>query len=387
MGEALIFKMRRTYMRVLMTGGGTGGHVNPALAIAEIIKANEPDSEIAFVGTARGLENTLVPKAGYKLYHIDIQGIRRSLSPSNLKTAYLIVTSQFEAKKIIKEFKPDIVIGTGGYVCWPLLRAAAAMNIPTMIHESNAIAGVAVKQLKNKVDVIMTNFESTAKSLNCRAKVMQVGNPIGLDFGRYTKAEARRLAGIPEDIETVVLSLGGSLGAHRINEVMLKVMLELTSKRSSVMHFHASGRNDLAYAQKCFAEYGLEGNDNVKLSEYIYNMPIMMAAADIVVCRAGAMTLSEVAAMRKAAIIVPSPNVTDDHQYKNAKQLADADAAIVIRESELTDKLMIETIDALIKNSARREKMGENISAFATDDVRQRIYQEICELLKKVEKK
>ena len=386
MGEALIFNIRRTDMRVLMTGGGTGGHVNPALAIAEIIKTNEPNSEIAFVGTERGIENTLVPKAGYKLYHVNIQGIRRSLSPSNLKTAYLVMTSPFEAKKIIKEFKPDIVIGTGAYVCWPLLRAASAMNIPTMIHESNAIAGFAVKQLKNKVDVIMTNFESTASSLDCKAKVMQVGNPISLDFGRYTKEEARRLLGIPEDIETVVLSLGGSLGAHRINEAMLKVMSSLTSKRPAVMHFHACGKNDLAYSRKCFAEYGLEGKRNIVLSEYIYNMPVMMAAADVVVCRAGAMTLSEVAAMRKAAIIVPSPNVTDDHQYKNAKVLADADAAIVIRESELTDKMMIETVDALIKNPARREKMGENISAFATNDVRQRIYAEILELLKKGQK-
>ena len=254
------------------------------------------------------------------------------------------------------------------------------------LHESNAIAGFAVKQLKNKVDVIMTNFESTASSLNCKAKVMQVGNPISLDFGRYTKEEARRLAGIPEDIETVVLSLGGSLGAHRINEAMLKVMSSLTSKRPAVMHFHACGKNDIAYSQKCFAEYGLEGKRNIVLSEYIYNMPVMMAAADVVVCRAGAMTLSEVAAMRKAAIIVPSPNVTDDHQYKNAKVLADADAAIVIRESELTDKMMIETVDALIKNPARREKMGENISAFATNDVRQRIYAEILELLKKGQK-
>lgn len=373
-------------MRVLMTGGGTGGHVNPALAIAEIIKSHQPDSEIAFVGTERGIENTLVPKAGYKLYHIDIQGIKRSLSLSNIKTAYLVATSPFEAKKIIKEFRPDIVIGTGGYVCWPLLRAAASMNIPTMIHESNATAGMAVKQLKNKVDVIMTNFESTASSLNCKAKTMRVGNPISLDFGKYTRAQARAALGIPSDIETVVVSLGGSLGAHRINECMLRVMSSLTSKRPSVMHFHACGKRDRAYADKCFAEMGLEGKRNLVLSEYIYNMPVMMAAADIVICRAGAMTISEVAEMKRAAIIVPSPNVTDDHQYKNAKQLADADAAIVICESELTDQLMAETIDALIKNPARRAKMGENVSAFAAEDVRERIYGEIISLLNKSEK-
>lgn len=374
-------------MRVLMTGGGTGGHVNPALAIAEIIKTNEPDSEIAFVGTERGIENTLVPKAGYELHHVNIQGIERSLSLSNVKTACLIVTSQFEARKILKEFKPDIVIGTGGYVCWPLLRVAAAMKIPTVIHESNAIPGFAVKQLKNKVDVIMTNFESTTKSLDCKAKTVQVGNPVSAEYGKYTKSEARALLGIPDEIDSIVLSFGGSGGARRMNDSMLKVMSALTSKRPSVMHYHACGKRDLSYTEKCFAEYGLEGKKNLVLSEYIYNMPIVMAAADIVICRAGAMTLSEVAAVGRAAIIVPSPNVTDDHQYKNAKQLADEDAAIVIKESELTDKLMTETVEALIKNPARREKMAENISAFATNDVRERIYSEIRELLDKGQKK
>ncbi len=370
-------------MRVLMTGGGTGGHVNPALAIAEIIKANDPSAEIAFVGTDKGLENVLVPRAGYKLYHIDIQGIKRSLSLSNFKTAYLVLTSPHEAKKIIKEYRPDIVIGTGGYVCWPLLRAASSMNIPTVIHESNAIPGIAVKQLKNKVDVILTNFKSTASQLNCKAKVMHVGNPISVDFGRYTKKEARALAGIPDEIKTVVLSLGGSLGAHRINEVMLKTMLELTSKREGVMHFHASGKRDYGYATKTFAEFGLEGKGSVVLSEYIYNMPVMMAAADIIVCRGGAMTISEVAAMKKAAIIIPSPNVTDDHQYKNAKQLADKDAAIVIRESELTAEGIINTIEQLIDSPDARERMEKNIEGFYSEDVRKTIYSEICALLKK----
>ena len=370
-------------MRVLMTGGGTGGHVNPALAIAEIIKTNEPDSEIAFVGTERGLENTLVPKAGYKLYHIDIQGIKRSLSLSNLKTAYLVMTSPLEAKKIIKEFKPDIVIGTGGYVCWPLLHAAAAMKIPTMIHESNAIAGVAVKQLKNRVDVIMTNFESTANALNAKAKVMRVGNPISLDFGRYTKAEARALAGIPDNIETVVLSLGGSLGARRINESMLKVMSELTSKRQSVAHYHACGNRDKAYFQKCFAEYGLEGKRNLVISEYIYNMPVMMAAADIVICRAGAMTLAELSRLGTPAVLIPSPNVTDNHQYKNAKVLADADAAVIIEEKQFDGEIVKKTVEELLFNSERLRQMSKNISRFYDLETSAVIYSEIKKLVSK----
>ena len=369
-------------MRVLMTGGGTGGHVNPALAIAEIIKTNQPDSEIAFVGTKRGIENRLVPKAGYKLYHINIQGIRRSLSPANLKTAYLVLTSPSHARKIIKEFKPDIVIGTGGYVCWPLLKAASLMGVPTIVHESNAIAGVAVKQLKNKVDVIMTNFESTADNLKAKAKVMRVGNPISADFGRIDKAEARRALGIPENVRTVILSCGGSLGARKVNEAALTVMRDIVSVRSDVMHFHASGRNDAEFARQTLVDHGLEGRENIVMSEYIYNMPTVMAAADIVICRAGAMTLSELAAVGKAAVIIPSPNVTDNHQYKNAKVLADADAAVLIEEKELTDGRLTAEVERLVRDADARAKMENNISAFASKNVGRTIYGEICRLVK-----
>ena len=158
-------------MRVLFSGGGTGGHINPALAMADIIKMNIPDAEIAFVGTPKGMENSLIPQAGYKLYHVEVEGIRRSLSPKNVKSLYLALTSPAKAKKIIKEFNPDIVIGTGGYVCWPALKAAAELGIPTMLHESNALPGMAVRKLQSKVDLIMTNFESTKDMLSPEAKV------------------------------------------------------------------------------------------------------------------------------------------------------------------------------------------------------------------------
>ncbi len=373
-------------MRVLMTGGGTGGHVNPALAIADIIKRNQPGSEIAFVGTKRGIENSLVPKAGYKLYHINIQGIKRSLSLSNLKTAYLVMTSPREAKKIIREFNPDIVIGTGGYVCWPLLKAAASMNIPTVVHESNAIAGVAVKQLKNKVDIIMTNFESTAEQLDARARVMRVGNPMSSDFGRYTKAEARRILGISDNVKHVILSCGGSLGAHKVNEAVLKLMRDLVAGREDIIHFHASGRNDSEYAKQTFAKFGLEGRENIVMSEYIYNMPVVMAAADIVICRAGAMTLSEIATMKRAAVIIPSPNVTDNHQYKNAKVLADAGAAILLEESDMGEHTLTDTVKSLVEDISARGEMERKISGFALDDAGAIIYKEICELIKNKEK-
>ncbi|MBO5416487.1 MAG: undecaprenyldiphospho-muramoylpentapeptide beta-N-acetylglucosaminyltransferase [Clostridia bacterium] len=371
-------------MRVLMTGGGTGGHVNPALAIAEIIKRNQPDSEIAFIGTERGIENRLVPRAGYKLYYVNIQGIRRSLSPSNIKTAYLVLTAPKKAKRIIEEFRPDIVIGTGGYVCWPALKAAAQMGIPTAVHESNAIAGVAVKQLKDKVDVIMTNFASTAEGLDAKAKVVRVGNPMNGDFGQYVRAEARERLGIPEHIKTVIVSFGGSLGAQKLNEAVLELMKNFCAEREDVMHFHASGRNDSENVKRRAAEYGLDKKENIKISEYIYNMPELMAAADIIICRAGAMTLSEVAMSRRAAIIIPSPNVTDNHQYKNAKVLSDAGAAVLLQESELDGgRVLTERVSALSEDSAAREKMSRAIADFAEPDAGRLIYREICELAKK----
>ena len=370
-------------MRVLMTGGGTGGYVNPALAIADIIRINEPDSEIAFVGTKTGIENKLVPKAGYELYHIDIQGIRRSLSLSNLKTAYLVLVSPLHAKKIIKEFKPDIVIGTGGYVCWPLLKAAASMGIPTVLHESNAVCGLAVKQLRNKVDVIMTNFESTTKTLKAKAKLVCVGNPIACDFGRYSRQEARRMLGIPESVKTVILSYGGSLGSKRLNEACLEIMRDYSATESSVMHYHSRGRIAAEETCKLFEEYGLTDKKNIIMSDYIYNMPILMAAADLVICRAGAMTLSEIAAMKKAAIVIPSPNVTDNHQYKNAKVLSDAGAAVLVEESELDKRSIAQIVRELAEAPERRQSMEKKISDFVRADVSKLIYKEIITLLDK----
>ncbi len=369
-------------MRVLMTGGGTAGHVNPALAIAEIIKANEPDSEIAFVGRENGIENKLVSKAGYKLYHVEIQGIKRSLSPSNIKTAYLILTSPRKARRVIEEFKPDIVIGTGGYVCWPLLKAAAAMGIPTALHESNAVAGLAVKQLKNKADLIMTNFSSTTENLKAKAKLVCVGNPISSDFGRYTREEARRMLGIPKETKTVILSYGGSLGSKRINEACLEVMRDVSALDTSIMHYHSRGRIAAEETCRLFSEYGLEDKKNIVMSDYIYNMPVLMAAADIVICRAGAMTLSEIAAMKKCAVVIPSPNVTDNHQYKNAKVLSDAGAALLVEEKEICDGYLCEKIRELIADSAKRADMEKKIYAFVREDVDRLIYSEILELLK-----
>lgn len=370
-------------MRVLMTGGGTGGHVNPALAIADIIKTNIPDSVIEYVGTSRGIENKLVPKAGYRLHHVEIRGLRRSLSLSNIKTAYYVLTSPSKAAKLIRSFKPDIVIGTGGYVCWPVIKAAADMGIPTVLHESNAVPGVAVKMLSSKVDRIYLNFEATGESLACKEKLLHVGNPLLSRFSDVTKGEARRKMGVPDECKYFLLSYGGSLGAEKVNETMLRVMKEFTSKHPEIYHIHATGSGEHAACSVTFASAGLDKYKNLKLVEYIYDMPYQMAAADVVVCRAGAMTVSELAMAGKCAVFIPSPNVTNNHQFKNAKVLADDGAAYVFEESTLSDGGFDEKLAFLLSEAgdSARIETEKRIKKFAVPDAGKLIYKDILKLV------
>lgn len=373
-------------MRVLMTGGGTGGHVNPALAIAATIKKNKPDAEIAFVGTPKGMENKLVGKEGYKMYHVDIQGIRRSLSPSNIKTAYLALVSPIRAKKIVKEFKPDIVIGTGGYVCWPILVAASKMGVPTAIHESNAVPGVATKRLEKYLDKIFLNFKDTAEHLKHKEKVIHVGNPLRASFDVYDRQKAREELGIDESVSKLIVSYGGSLGAHAINTTMLEYMDKYAKNTPSVRVIHAAGSREYESMLAQFTERGLDAYPHLELREYIYNMPVVMSAADLVISRAGAMTVSELSLKGKNCILVPSPNVTNNHQYKNAKVLADADAAILIKESEYDADRMNEEIEALFGDPDRCRRMSEEIRNFSVTDANKRIFDEIITLVGKEKK-
>ena len=376
-------------MKVLFSGGGTGGHISPALAMADIIKTNVPGAEIAFVGTPYGIENTLIPQAGYKLYHVDIQGIRRSFSLANVKAFYLAASSPLKAKRIIKEFEPDVVIGTGGYVCWPALKAAAEMGIPTLIHESNALPGMAVRKLQEHVDVIMTNFESTKELLSPNANVVNVGNPLRAACSTISKEEARKRLGIPEDKKFVVLSFGGSMGAERINHAACEMMGNFASKHKDIMCFHIGGKKNFDSAKSYFSAYGLERDPRFVLMEYTSDLPVYMAAADAVICRAGAMTLTEIAKMGKPAVIIPSPNVVDNHQYKNAKALADADAAFVITEDEINTNgscKVCEAIESFYEDEALRLRMSENVKAFAKQDVEKNIFETIEKLLKSYKK-
>lgn len=368
-------------MRVLFSGGASGGHVNPALAIADIIKANYPDSEIAFVGTPYGIENSIVPQAGYKLYKIKIEGVNGKKGLGKLKAYARAFTAQFSAKRVIKEFKPDIVIGTGGYACWPALKAAVEARIPTMLHESNSMPGMAVRKLQNDVDVIMTNFECTRDNLNPTANVVKVGNPVRSQGLTLTRESARERLGIGAE-KFVVLSFGGSLGAECLNDVALEYMKNFSALHENVLAYHVGGKNYYEDAKRKLEDNKLLEDGKNTLISFTNELLVYMAAADVVICRAGAMTLTEVARMGKATVIIPSVNVTDGHQYKNAKSLADGGAAIMVEESELKNGARVsELLERLYSDADFRAEMSARIRDFADEDVEKNILQNIRTLL------
>lgn len=367
-------------MRVIMTCGGTGGHINPAIAIANTIKSNHPDAEILFVGTEKGQESKLVPHEGYEIRFVKSEGIKRSLSLSNIKALIMSQISPYIAKKIIKEFKPDAVIGTGGYACWPILRAAAMMKVPSVVHESNAIPGMAVKMLQKSVDLILTNFERTADLLSSKDKVKCVGNPLRNAFENMDKNAARAQLGI-KDSELFVLSYGGSGGAEYLNRVMVEIMGEHLGSRKDIRVLHATGSRNYAESLERFNLLGADKLENACLSEYIYDMHTRMAAADLVICRAGAMTVSEISMMGKCAVMIPSPNVVDNHQYKNAKVLADAGAVVLMEEKDVTAQTLWNTVTELLDDGTRRASLESNVKKFAKDDVNRVIYDEIVDLI------
>lgn len=367
-------------MRALISGGGTGGHINPALAIADKIKTENPDAVVEYVGTAKGLEATLVPKAGYKIHFIKVKGFKRSLSFSNFDAAIKAVTSVVAAKRIIKEFKPDVVVGTGGYVCWPVLKAAAKAGIPTIVHESNAYPGVTTRMLSKHVDKVLLGFEESKQYLDCdKAKLLRVGSPVSEKMLKANKEQSRQKLGIASD-EKMVLSAGGSLGAAAINESVYELIKNYTLPQN-VYHVHATGNAGWQEQSEKYIALGFEKVDDdtlkrgkVTVCRYIYNMHELLSACDVEICRAGAMTLSELAVMGKAAVIVPSPYVTNNHQYKNAKVLCDKNAAFMIEEKNLNGEILTSTVRELVENDAKRHETENNVREFAVTDSLDRIY-------------
>lgn len=375
-------------MRVLVSGGGTGGHINPALAIADKIKERYGDAVIEYVGTKKGMENILVSKAGYKIHHIKVRGFKRKLTLENIDAAIKAVTSVVAAKKLIKKFKPDIVIGTGGYVSWPVLKAASQSKIKTCIHEQNAVPGVTTKMLSKYVDKVMISFEESRKYFDCdRQKIVLVGNPVASKMLTYSKSKAREELSIPNGTK-VILSCGGSLGARPLNENVYQLIKNFSLKED-VYHFHATGKSGWETQSKLYKELGFKEVDNetlkyknVTVTKYIYNMHQLLPSCDVQICRAGAMTLTELALLGKAAIVIPSPYVTNNHQYKNAKVLEDMNAAILVEEKNLSGKVLEDNVRQLLGDDKKRIAMESNVRKFAVCDTLEKIMVVIEDLVK-----
>lgn len=372
-------------MKFLLSGGGTAGHINPALAIAAKLKKEYPDCEIAFVGTSTGMENKLVARHGYPIYHVDIRGFVRRFDPKsvikNLGTAVMAVTSPVKAKKIIKAFRPDAVIGTGGYVSWPVLKGASSLGIPTVIHEQNAVVGVTTKMLSKTVDKVLISFEETRSQLECdKDKIVLVGNPVNPDIFNVSHDTERKKLGIDE--KPYLLSYGGSLGAKVINNNIFDI-IQSGRFKERIRHTHGVGSYEWSVRLDEIKARGLDSVEDTELCEYIYDMPSKMAASDLVIARAGAITLAELAILGKPAILIPSPNVTNNHQYKNAKAVSDMGGAVLIEEKELTSDRLANEIEKLIFDKDRLERMSVCMRKLAIRDSEQKIFNEIKTLLEK----
>ena len=367
-------------MKILLCGGGSAGHINPGIAIAEAIKSKHNDTEFLFVGREGGFENSAVEKLGIKLKTVKIEGLKRKLTFENFKKLMLTLKATKAAAKIIKEFQPDAVVATGGYVSWPVLRAAQKMKIPTVIHESNVFPGLVTRLISKKCSLVLLNHKETREYLSYTKNTAVVGNPLKADFSRLSRKSSRKEMKLSEN-DILIVSFGGSGGAGKLNEVIAGVMKHTTSHTPGVYHIHATGKK---YYTKSLSDELKSNGTGCKLLPYIDDMPKKLNAADIVICRSGAMTVSEIALVGVASILIPSPNVTDNHQYKNAKLLADNNACILIEEKNLTEELLTKKLELLIKDADARKIMSEKVKKFATNDAAKTA---AIEILSKIEKK
>ena len=370
-------------MHILFAGGGTGGHINPALAVAGYIKSRRPDTKISFIGNSSGMEAKLVPEAGFDFYGIKVAGFQRKINFTNIKrniyAFYHMFTSSAESSRLLKELKPDIVMGTGGYVSGPVLRKAAKMGIRTAIQEQNAFPGVTTKVLSQMVDRVMLAMPEAEKYLNPKNPVIVTGNPIRDEILMAYKAKSRRALGLDE--RPMILSFGGSLGAKRLNETIADVM-QWHYKDAKYYHFHATGKFGIEWMPDLLEQKGviLKDNPQIHVQEYINNMDVLMSAADLVICRAGAITLSELQALGKASILIPSPNVAENHQYHNAMALANRGAAAVFEEKDLNSAAIIEKISKILNNKETLKKMEKASFSGAILDSNEKIYNVLMEL-------
>lgn len=371
-------------MRVIISAAGTGGHINPGIAIANKIKQKEPNSEIIFIGTNRGLENDLVPRAGYKLKTIEAYGLKKEISFKNLKNIFKTVFSIKDAKKIIDEFKPDVVIGTGGYICGPVFSAAVSRKIPTILHESNAYPGKAVKMFSKNVDKVLVGFPEAKNYLISAKEVVVTGTPTKIkkiDISQQEKNTIKTSLGIRNNLP-IVLIYGGSQGAQKINEAIEGIIQRKINEKYQIIWATGPKQYDLTKEKLEKINMNINNLKNAKIVPYIYNMEEMLNISDLVVCRSGAMTITEISIVGKPAIFIPLPSRLANRQEDNALVLQKIGAAKMIPNDNLTYSNLAKEIDSIINNKAELEEMGRLATTIAPSNVEDKIYEEIKKVIK-----
>lgn len=374
-------------MNVIFTCGGTGGHINPAIAVANVLKERYPECSILFVGAKGGMEEKLVPQAGYELKSLPASGLTRGVSPKaiveNIQGVCRILSALGQARKIIRDFKADVVVGTGGYASFPALFVASSMGVPTCVHEANAYPGLATRLVADKVDRIMVCFEEGAKHYRHPEKVQAVGMPVRREFIYTDRQTARTELGLDE--RPLIVSAFGSLGAREMNKAMADFMKLEQADGLPFQHIHATGSYGWKWMPDLVKEKGvdLEKRGGIEMCEYIYNMPTLMAAADLVISRAGASSCNEIAASGTPCILIPSPNVTDNHQEKNAQVLVDRGACVMVKESECSGQRLYDEAKALLSDSDRRTQMRKALLDWVVPDSAE----QICDCIVKLSRR
>lgn len=374
-------------MNIIFTCGGTAGHINPAIALAKMFRERQSDCNILFIGAKGGMEERLVPREGFELKTLTISNFQRKLTPKNIWHNVVavknVLTSAAVARKYIREFQADVVVGMGGYASYPAMKQGCKLGIPTLVHEANAVPGLTTKMVADYVDKIMVAFEESGKHYQNRDRVVVVGMPVRSEFVHGNQEAMKQKLGYAG--KKLVVSSWGSLGARDMNRQMVE-FLRLEAEEKPFCHVHATGNGSWSWMPGEVAEAGVDfsANPQIELKEYIYNMPELMVAADLVISRAGASSLNEIAASGTPSIIVPSPNVTDNHQEKNARILEQRGGAVVIRESESSGKLLYETAKSILADENRAVRMSAAARNAAVLDSAERIYDLI---LKTVEEK
>ena len=362
-------------MRILVTGGGTGGHIYPALAFIRYVQKIQPDSEFLYVGTHRGLENKIVPETGISFKTIKIQGFKRKLSFENIKTVQLFIESIKRSKEILREFKPDVVIGTGGYVSGSVVYAAARMKIPTIVHEQNSVPGITNKFLSRFADKVGICFPDAAQYFP-ESKTVLVGNPRAQEVVTSGKSEVLEQYGLLPDIPTVLI-FGGSQGALKINQAVIQALPQFSQKEYQVLY--ASGDR---YYNEISEKFDIEKiSRNLSLQPYIKNMTDVMANVDLLIARAGATSIAEFTALGLPGILIPSPYVTNDHQTKNAQSLVNAGAAKMIADADLTGDKLVEAVDEIMNDPEKRERVAKASRQEGIPDAAERLWTLVNELV------